>query len=235
MTLSEALAELEALGTEQNRKVYRRHGVGDNQFGVSYANLAKLKKTIKLDHQLARRLWSTGNHDARVLATMIADPRQFDAKALDAWVKDLRDHVVADAFSKLVAASPLAPSRMELWRDSEEEWVGTVGWNLVAYLAMDGRLAESAIEPLLATIEREIHSRKNRVRHAMNGALIAIGMRDDALEAKVGEVARRVGVVRVDHGETGCKTPDVIEMVRKARAHRARMAARTGPTRPRSK
>ncbi len=36
--------------------------------GVSYANLEKLKKRIKMDHELAAHLWDTGNHDARILA-----------------------------------------------------------------------------------------------------------------------------------------------------------------------
>ncbi len=57
MNETEVLQELKALGTEQNRKVYRRHGVGENLHGVSFANLGKLKKKIKIDHELAERLW----------------------------------------------------------------------------------------------------------------------------------------------------------------------------------
>jgi 3-methyladenine DNA glycosylase AlkD len=51
-------------------------------FGVSYAALGKLKKQIKQEHALAEALWETGNHDARVLATMVADPRKADAALL---------------------------------------------------------------------------------------------------------------------------------------------------------
>ena len=32
MNLSEAMAELEARGTEQNRRINRRHGAGESQF-----------------------------------------------------------------------------------------------------------------------------------------------------------------------------------------------------------
>ncbi len=35
MNLGEAMAELEARGTEQNRRINRRHGAGERQFGVS--------------------------------------------------------------------------------------------------------------------------------------------------------------------------------------------------------
>ena len=68
------IQELEELGTEQNRKIYRRHGVREDLFGVSFGNIRKLQKKIKTDHSLARELWATGNHDARILATMVADP-----------------------------------------------------------------------------------------------------------------------------------------------------------------
>ena len=89
MNLNSALRELKRRGTAQNRKVYRRHGVGENMYGVSFADLRLLAKQIKTDHDLAVQLWATGNHDAQILATLIADPAQFDAKTLDAWSKDL--------------------------------------------------------------------------------------------------------------------------------------------------
>jgi hypothetical protein len=31
----DVLSELESLGSEQTRKTYKRHGVGDKQFGVT--------------------------------------------------------------------------------------------------------------------------------------------------------------------------------------------------------
>ena len=46
MTDTEVLAQLEALGTEQTRKTWRRHGIGENQYGVSYGDMGKLKKKI---------------------------------------------------------------------------------------------------------------------------------------------------------------------------------------------
>src|SRR5262245_41163466 len=105
MTINEALDELKALGSEQTRKTYQRHGVGENLFGVSFANLRKLQKKIKVDHELARQLWATGNHEARLLATMIADPRQAGDALLEAWLKDLDNYGIADAFAKFASAT----------------------------------------------------------------------------------------------------------------------------------
>jgi 3-methyladenine DNA glycosylase AlkD len=89
MDLDTAMQTLESLGTAQNRKVYPRHGVGENLFGVSFADLGKLTKQIKKDHALALQLWQTGNHDARILATMIADPQEMDENTLQSWASGL--------------------------------------------------------------------------------------------------------------------------------------------------
>jgi 3-methyladenine DNA glycosylase AlkD len=218
MTQTQVLDELKALGTEQNRKVYRRHGVGENVYGVSYAELRKLNKKIKTDHALAQELWATGNHDARIFATLIADPKQADDALLERWVSDLGDYVVSDALSGYVSKTALVRDKMEQWTQSPEEWIGCVGWNLLTYLAMqDKTLPDEYFEPYLTIIERDIHSGKNRVRYSMNNALIAIGMRSDRLEEKALAGAARIGKVDVDHGETNCKTPDAAAYIKKAR------------------
>ena len=51
-------------------------------------------------------------------------------------------------------------------------------------------LPDSYFEPYLNEIATSIHARKNRVREAMNNALIAIGVRDDNLQDKALEVAK---------------------------------------------
>ncbi len=222
------LSRLEALGTAQNRKVYQRHGVRPPLYGVSYANLGKVQKQIGTDHALARALWSTGNHDARILATQIADPDMMTPTAIDQWARTLDNYVVTDALSALVARTPFARKKMEKWIGAPGEWVASAGWNLVARLAMDDpTLPDSYFKPLVAVIEDGIHARKNRVRHAMNQALIAIGVRSKALEILALAAAKRIGTVEVDHGETGCKTPDAAAYIRRTVSRRkTRKAAR---------
>lgn len=221
MNKTDVLKTLEKMGTAQNRKVYARHGVGGKLFGVSYANQGKLTKQIKTDHELALGLWSSGNHDARVLATMIADPAQADGKFLEGWARDLDNYVISDAFINFVAKSPLAKKKMEKWTKSRSEWTGAAGYGVLAVLAMrDDELEDTYFEDHLEKIEAEIHTRKNRVRHSMNNALIAIGMRNKQLEKRAIAAAKRIGKVEVDHGETGCKTPDAIPYIKKAAARK---------------
>lgn len=226
MNHKEAMEELEALGSEQTRKTYRRHGVENELYGVSYANLGALKKKIKVDQELAERLWESNNHDARVLALMVGDPSAVKASLLDRWVKELRNYPITDAFAPFAARTPHARNRMEKWSKSSSEWTGRVGWLVLAHLARnDSELDDAYFDPYLETIEREIHSRKNRVKDAMNSALIAIGIRNPRLQKKALAAAKKIGKVEVDHGDTSCKTPDAAEYIRKATSHNKERAA----------
>jgi len=221
MTFQEVMKQLESMGTAQNRKVYARHGAGENMFGVSFANLGKLQKQIKVDHGLAEQLWATGNGDAQVLATMIADPKAITDKQAEAWLKDVSDYGMAEMLGRLVAKSPIGQKKAEKWHKSKDEWVGATGWRMVSYLAMEYTdLPDEYFDPYLDLIANGIHQQKNRVRYEMNGALIAIGLRNVKLEKKAMAVAKKIGKVEVDHGETNCKTPDAATYISKTVAYR---------------
>ena len=213
-----AMAELEAMGTAQNRKIYARHGAKEPMFGVSYANLRKLAKRLGPDHRLARELWSSGNHDARVLATKVEDPAQVTAHILRRRVEDVNSYVLADALASLVSRTTLRDQLAAEWTtDPPDEWTGTTGWSLVAAQALDTEspLTDTYLGERLAYIERYIAEAANRVRHSMNGALIAIGCRSPEMRQAAEQAAARIGKVEVDHGQTSCKTPEAIPYLAK--------------------
>lgn len=213
------MKSLKALGTEQTRKIYRKHGYAAGEmFGVSMADLQKLKKQIKTDHALARQLWATKNLDAQVLATMVAEPKLITSKALDAWVKDITFHMLADLFVRnLVSKTQFAKTKMESWAKSKSEFVAQAGWELLALLGMQ---AESGIPDeefidYLGKIEAGAGTAKNRAKYAMLGALIAIGGRNLELRKAAEAAAKRIGPVEIDHGDTACKTPEPISYIAK--------------------
>lgn len=220
------MTALQAMGTAQNRKVYARHGAPENQFGVSFANLKVLSRRIKKDHVLARQLWATGNADARILATRIADPAQVTAKELNAWVAGITHYVLADAFTPLVFASRFASCRMEAWMKSRDEFPSAVAWNLVARFADNSDdLDEAFYVDRVRAVEEQVAAAPNRTRHAMGLALICIGLRSASLERLVLAASKRIGRIAVDHGETGCQTPDIAAYIAKTKAYRARKKA----------
>jgi 3-methyladenine DNA glycosylase AlkD len=180
-----------------------------------------MQKKIKVDQELADQLWATGNHDAQVLATLVADPEKLTDKQAESWAKNLGNYVAMEMLTRFLAKTPLARKKAEKWYKSKDEWIGSAGWGLVALLALnDPSLPDDYFNKYIDLIESGIHRQKNRVRHEMNGALIAIGLRNDRLEKRAVEVAKKIGKVKVDHGETNCKTPDAIEYITKTRAYR---------------
>lgn len=223
MDIAAALARLEAAGTEQNRKVYRRHGAQEPLFGVSFAVLKALAREAKRDGALARGLWATGNHDARVLACMVADPAAATEADLDAWLAEIEVYVLVDVFVvSLAARVPGVRERADRWSASTRDWTAQAGWDLYAQLALhDPDLDDDYFLALLDRIEKQVQGSGNRTRHSMNGALIAIGIRNPALRAAAEIVAGRIGSVQVDHGQTGCVTPAAVPYIAKAWDRRA--------------
>jgi 3-methyladenine DNA glycosylase AlkD len=231
VTLAEAMAELERLGTEQNRKIYRRHGAGENQFGVSFGSLRALAKRINVDHELAEALWTSGNADARALATMVVDPARLSATDLHRWLEGLDYYVLVDLLAGVAARTEHAGAMAEKWTASSDDHTGQAGWDLVGLLAAsDDGLPDAYFEEKLGLIEATIQVAPNRTRHAMNGALIGIGGRNPRLRPQAIAAGKRIGKVEVDHGETGCQTPAAVPYIEKIWARRAapKRSAQTG-------
>jgi len=229
MNLNQVMTELKKLGTAQTVKIYRRHGAGENLYGVSFANLKVLQKKLKTDQALAEQLWETGNVDARCLATMVADPVKFPDSLADRWINDISFYMLADLVGGLVARTPHAGETMKRWVKSEKEFVRQCGYDILSSLLAKGNgVPDAECQSYLMTIEKEIKSSPNRARHAMNNALIAIGIYKPELREKAIAAAQRIGKVDVDHGETSCKTPDAVEYINKAVAHYEKKAGTGG-------
>lgn len=222
VSLAEAMAALEAAGSEQTRKTYRRHGAADPMFGVSFATLKTLVKRIGVDHELGMALWETGNYDARNLAVKVVDPQRLSPGDLDRWAEEMGTRMGSRYVGMLAAEGPHAAAKAREWLAAPPGRVRTAGWALLGQLCMlDEQLPDAWFLDRLAEIEATIAASPNEEREAMNGAIIAIGCRDAALREAATHAAARIGQVQVDHGDTWCKTPDARESIDKAWSHAA--------------
>lgn len=217
LTLEETMSALEAAGSEQTRKTYARHGVDIPMFGVSFATLKTLLKRIKVDHELALALWKTGNFDARNLAVKVVDPARMTRADLDRWSQDPTARMCGGYVAHVAAEGPHARACVEPWLAAKPEQQRTMGWKLVAALAMlDEALDDAWFAPHLVAIEGGIAAAPNAIREAMNQTLIAIGCRSLDLRKAATAAAGRIGKVDIDHGDTACKTPDAVASINKA-------------------
>jgi 3-methyladenine DNA glycosylase AlkD len=234
MNLATAMKTLESKGKASAAKSWARHGVKEQSFGVSQADLGALTKKIGVDHELALALWKTGNHDARVLATRIADPSRMTRAQLDGWIGDAGNYVIAEAITCIAGRMPEAGAIARAWMDSDREFVSAAGWTLLGVIAQAGGSSGLDGRVLLKRIRETIHAAPNRTRHSMNMALIGIGGFKPELREEALVVAKAIGKVEVDHGDTDCKTPDAAAYIGKIVEHAKRRAAKT-PARPASR
>jgi hypothetical protein len=124
----------------------------------------------------------------------------------------------------MVSKSASAKAKAEQWSLATDEWTSSAGWGLMGMLALtDKTLPDGYFEPLLKTIERTIHGAPNRTRYAMNNVLISIGSRSANLEKLATAAAGRIGTVEVDHGETGCLTPDAAPYIQRVLARKGHL------------
>lgn len=227
MTTEEVLQTLESLGTEQNRKIYRRHEGGDNLFGVSFANLNALKKKLKNRQDLVAPLWESGYMEARTLAMMIAIPKALAADTIEKWAREVSCYGVADYFAGVAIQTSEGEAQMRTWMALPDEYLRRIGYVMLAHIANnDPTRGDDYFYPFIETIEAELQSSRNRAKQGMLNCLIAIGGRNQYLRERVEEAAQKIGLIEIDHGETACETPDIKAYLSKIYAHKAKKAAK---------
>jgi 3-methyladenine DNA glycosylase AlkD len=217
-TVDEVLTTLKRLGKPQTAAIYRRHGSGDNVFGVLTSEITKLHKKIKSDHALAMELWKTGNAEACTVAVLIADPAKLTRAELNRWIKDGPIHFVGCYLSNLVARTKFGETAMRDLMKSPNEFRRELGYSIFSIRLKNSPSLIGDLEATqtLKTIEKEIHLSPNWARYAMNSAIISIGIFKPNLRDRALDVAKRIGKVDVDHGQTTCKTPDAAASILKA-------------------
>ncbi|MDN4166372.1 DNA alkylation repair protein [Cytophagales bacterium LB-30] len=228
MTFEQLYQELESLGAEHTKNTYLKHGASSPMFGVSYANLGKLKMKVHspegkvgFHQQFAEQLWASGNLDARLLACMIADPATISENTIDSWIKEIDYYALADSFSDLVYSSPFAMKKMLDWTFSDKEYVKRIGYTLLnSFARLNTVFNNGFFEAYITIVENEIHHAPNRAKEGMNNCLIAIGSRNEALKKKIIQSSRKIGKVEIDHGDTGCQTFVIEDYLEKIYARR---------------
>lgn len=211
------MEELERSGTEQNRIVYAKHGIRMPMFGVSFANLKRIAREYRNCSRQAMLLWNTENHDARMLATMIADPAVLGQDELCLWAEEADNYVLCGNVAMLTVRYPNHWMIAQGWIEHPSEWMSTIGWNTISILAAKQmKRPDSDFRPLIDFIVKNIHKAPNRTKYAMNSALIAIGRSRKSLTPvaiKAGEV---IGEISVNHGESGNNTPFAPNAIKEA-------------------
>jgi 3-methyladenine DNA glycosylase AlkD len=193
--LTAIMDELAGMASEESRAGMARYGIKtDDAFGVSVYELRRIAKGYRRDHALALALWETGNHEARLLASMVDDPAAVSEAQMEAWTAafdswDVCDQVTSNLFDK----TPFAYDKVAEWSAAEDEWVKRAAFATAAALAVqDKKAADERFLPILQLIRREAGDGRNFVKKAVNWALRNIGKRNAALHAAAIDTAESI-------------------------------------------
>ena len=207
---AQILAELASRGSEEARAGMARYGIAvDDAFGVSIHVLRPMAKKLGHDHELALALWATGNHEARLLASMIDDPAQVTEQQMDAWAAafdswDVCDQVTSNLFDK----TPYAYAKVREWSAADDQWIKRAAFATAAALAVqDKKATDEPFFEILELIRREAGDDRNFVKKAVNWALRNIGKRDLRLHAAATATAEAVLAAAEERAAADRKDP----------------------------
>lgn len=193
--MDEILSLLRSMGSEVNREGMGRYAIRiDHALGIKVTDLRKFARQVKKGHDLALQLWDSGIHEARILATIIDDPKAVTDGQMEQWAADFDSWDIVDqACNNLFRTTPLARVKAFQWAGQDDEYIKRAGFTMMAVLAVHGREAEDDFfHGCLDIVEYESSDERNYVKKAVNWALRQIGKRSPALREQALKSAERI-------------------------------------------
>jgi 3-methyladenine DNA glycosylase AlkD len=195
MNADQMIATLKGLADAQAVQRMARLGINPGQaLGISLPTLRKLARAIGKDQALAVALWDSGIHEARILASMVAEPHLVSPHLMDRWVNefdswDVCDQVCGNLFDK----TPFAYHKAMQWCHEEQEFVRRAGFVMMAELAVhDKEASDEAFLPFFPLIKQYAWDERKYVKKAINWALRQMGKRNKHLCALALECANEL-------------------------------------------
>lgn len=198
MTLKEIIAELKKNESEYNREGMKRYGINvDKAFGVNVPVMRDLAKKIGRNHELSLKLWESGYHEARQIATMIADPNVMTKASLNKWVKDFNSWDIVDgACSNLIRKTKFAYDLIPVLAKRKKEFERRTAFSLIAHLAVhDKQRNDEDFLQFFPLIKQYAIDERNFVKKAVNWALRQIGKRSVFLRDLAIDLAEEIKLI----------------------------------------
>jgi 3-methyladenine DNA glycosylase AlkD len=202
-TSEEILARLRAQADPDNVAGMARYGISpQGTLGVTLPVLRGIAKELKaaakadpqVVHELAAQLWSSGVHEARILASLVDVPALVTREQADEWAADVDSWDVCDGLcNNLLDKTPFAYEKAREWASAQPEFVKRAGFVLMCTRALHDRAAGD--EPFLGfleMVEKEASDERPMVKKAVHWALRQIGKRNANLHAAAVETASRL-------------------------------------------
>ena len=195
MSYEQIMRGLKSKANRKNVEGMKRFGINtDGTLGVSVVELRRMAKEIGKDHEIAGRLWSSGIHEARILASMVDIPASVTKAQMDRWVRDFDSWDVCDqCCSNLFGETKYAYKKAAEWAKDKREFVRRAGYAMIAALTVHDKNADDRkfvyFFPLIRSGSTD---ERNFVKKAVNWSLRQIGKRNRKLNGMAIAVAEEI-------------------------------------------
>jgi 3-methyladenine DNA glycosylase AlkD len=186
---AELIARMEQLSSPAFKKQMKeRFGINTQKaIGTPVTKLRILVKGLpRPDQELADALWQSNIHEARIMASMLADPAKMTREKLDSWVRELNSWDICDACSLNLFSKVKNPLKLaERWIKKEAEFVRRAGFATLAVLAMPRvKTTDQELTAFFPYIKNNACDPRPMVHKAVNWALRNIGKKNPRLTPK---------------------------------------------------
>lgn len=195
MNYSEIIKKLKSHKNPKNIAGMARFGISvKNTLGVPVPIIRRLGKQIGKNQELALKLWKSEIHEARILASIVAEPQKMKWRDAEKWVDDFDSWDICDqACMNLFRYMPGASGKALAWIKKKKEFTRRAGFALMAALAFaKNPMTDGEFKKFFPAMKKYAMDERNYVRKAVDWALRQIGKRNLALNKEALKVAQEI-------------------------------------------
>lgn len=184
MICREVIDWLKSQANEEFRAGMSRFGISSERtLGIKVPLLRAKAREIGHNHSLALELFRTDIHEAKILASMVAEKDRFTSEQMDEWVAGFDSWDVCDqCCMNLFRRVPYAFEKVREYAAAERLFTRRAGYALLATLAVgDKESCDAVFTAFLPLIEQGAADRRDAIKKAVNWALRQIGKRSRGL------------------------------------------------------
>ncbi|MCX2742395.1 DNA alkylation repair protein [Mangrovivirga sp. M17] len=201
----EIIEELKQAGSESDRISKQKFGISSQKaLGVRNPEIRRIAKSIKpKNNKLAQNLWDSEYLEARILASIIANPKTISKNTIQEWANDIDnwavcDHLCMDLLDKTIFYDDLISE----WVDSKQTYKRRASFATIAASAVHNKhLKNIEFEKYFDLIKNgSINEKEKIVLKAIDWAGRQIGKRNSHLNMKMTELAEEM--IKINKGKS---------------------------------
>lgn len=187
MTCDEIIEELKTNASEKYKANVVKMGVPEEySIGVSTAVVRAIAKKTGKSNELARELWNSGYHEAKLLAVLVFDKKtisldEIEKLMVDVHSWDLCDHLCKNLVIKMKGYDEL----ISKWITNTHTYKKRAAFALIASSVIHNKaITNDTLDDYLRIVQEYSDSEHEHIRKAISWALREIGKKDFAYNEK---------------------------------------------------